>query len=57
VNEATIDDKVRRQLRNDVRFGWLHAASTAPLPLYSESDRRTAFKSAVESMVLLKNEH
>ncbi len=57
VAEATIDDKIRRLLRNAVRFGWMDNA-TAPdltVPRYNLKGKEMALQSAREGMVLLKN--
>jgi beta-glucosidase len=57
VQEATIDDKVRRLLRNDVRFGWLDRPQLdASVSRFNEPGRTVALRSATEAMVLLKNE-
>ncbi len=57
VSEETINDKVRRILRTAIRFGWLDREQTdTPFPLYNESGRDLALKTAQESMVLLKNQ-
>jgi beta-glucosidase len=56
VSQATIDDKVRRLLRNQVRFGWMdgriHDDTT---PNYNRDGARMALQSAREAIVLLKN--
>jgi beta-glucosidase len=57
VSQATIDDKVRRLLRNAVRFGWLdRPAADATIPRYNASGRAAALQAAREAIVLLKNE-
>ncbi|HLJ89590.1 MAG TPA: glycoside hydrolase family 3 C-terminal domain-containing protein [Candidatus Angelobacter sp.] len=57
VSMATIDDKVRRILREAVRFGWLDRDQTdSSIPRYNQRGREAALQSARESMVLLKNE-
>jgi beta-glucosidase len=58
ISQATIDDKVRRLLRNDVRFGWMDRPQLdASIPRVNEQGRLAALQGARESMVLLKNEH
>lgn len=58
VNESTIDDKVLRLLRTELRYGftdrpqWNDTYST-----YSVADRKVALKGALESLTLLKNEN
>jgi beta-glucosidase len=57
VAQATIDDKVRRLLRNQVRFGWLdRPAADAKIPRYNQQGRAVALEAAREAIVLLKNE-
>jgi beta-glucosidase len=57
VSQATIDDKVRRLLRNDVRFHWLDRPQLDPsIPHYSQTGREVALQGAREAMVLLKND-
>jgi len=57
VTQATIDDKVRRLLRNVVRFGWMDRPQLDPsIPRFSQQGRAVALDGARESMVLLKNE-
>ena len=57
VTQATIDDKVRRLLRNAVRFGWLDRPQLDPtLPRYNVAGREAALQASLEGMVLLKNE-
>lgn len=54
---ATIDDKVRRILRNAVRFGWLDRDQTDwSIPRYNQEGRQAALNAARESLVLLKND-
>jgi beta-glucosidase len=56
VSEATIDDKVRRILRDAVRFGWLDRDQLdTSIPRYNQQGREVALQGARESMVLLKN--
>ncbi|MFL5581883.1 MAG: glycoside hydrolase family 3 C-terminal domain-containing protein [Gemmatimonadaceae bacterium] len=57
VAEATIDDKVRRLLRNVVRFGWMDRPQLDPsVPRYRASARAAALQGAREAMVLLVND-
>ena len=57
VSEATIDDKVRRFLRNAVRYSFLKGDQLdLSIPLYSQKGREVALEGARESIVLLKNE-
>jgi beta-glucosidase len=57
VSQATIDDKVRRLLRNIVRFGWMDRPQLDPsIPRYSQTGRQAALQGAREAMVLLKND-
>jgi beta-glucosidase len=57
VTQATIDDKVRRLLRNVVRFGWMDRPQLDPsIPRFSQQGRAVALQGAQESMVLLKND-
>lgn len=57
VTQATIDDKVRRLLRNVVRFGWMDRPQVDPsIPRFNQQGRAAALQGARESMVLLKNE-
>jgi beta-glucosidase len=54
---ATIDDKVRRILRDMIRFGFLdHDQTDTSIPLYDQQGRELAREEARDSMVLLKNE-
>src|SRR5258705_9631173 len=54
---ATIDDKVRRILRTDIRFGWLDRdQADISIPRYNQQGRRVALEAARQSLVLLKNE-
>jgi beta-glucosidase len=57
VAEATIDDKIRRLLRNAVRFGWMDngAAPDLTVPRYNLKGKEIALRSAREGMVLLRN--
>jgi beta-glucosidase len=57
VSVATIDDKVRRILRLAIRFGFLDREQRdINAPLFSPDDRAIALRSALEGMVLLKND-
>lgn len=57
ITQATIDDKVRRLLRNIVRFGWMDRSQLdASIPRYSQTGREAALQGAREAMVLLKND-
>lgn len=57
VTQATIDDKVRRLLRNTLRFGWMDRPQLDPsIPRFNQQGRAVALDGARESMVLLKNE-
>ena len=54
---SIIDDKVRRILRTLMRFGQLdREASDLKIPRYNRQARETAWQTARESIVLLKNE-
>jgi beta-glucosidase len=54
---ASIDDKVRRLLREELRFGWLdRPAIDLSVPRYNQPGREVARAAAREGMVLLKNE-
>jgi beta-glucosidase len=57
VKESTIDDKVLRILRTELRYGFTTRPQFSPeYPTYSNVDRVTALKGALESITLLKNE-
>ncbi len=57
VKESTIDDKVLRILRAELRYGFTDRPQwTADYPTYSVSDRPVALQGALESITLLKNE-
>jgi beta-glucosidase len=57
VNEATIDEHVRRILRTAVQFGWLEREqATLSIPLYNLEGRQVALEAARSGMVLLKND-
>jgi len=57
VSQATIDDKVRRLLREELRFGWEdRPAIDIAIPRYNQHARDVALEAAREGIVLLKNE-
>ena len=57
ITQATIDDKVRRLLRNIVRFGWMDRPQLdLSIPRYSQTGRQAALQGELEAMVLLKNQ-
>ena len=57
VSQGTIDDKVRRLLREELRFGWAdRPAIDLTIPRYNQQGRDVALQAAREGMVLLKNE-
>src|SRR2546423_678522 len=57
ISAATIDDKVRRLLRTEVRFGWLdRSQADRSVPSYNQHGRAAALQAAREGMVLLKND-
>lgn len=57
VSEATIDDKVRRIIRTAITMGWLDRDQTdLSWSRYSPESNRVALQSALEGMVLLKND-
>jgi beta-glucosidase len=57
VTQASIDDKVRRLLREELRFGWPdRPAIDVSVPRYNQPGREVACAAAREGMVLLKNE-
>jgi beta-glucosidase len=56
VKESTIDDKVRRLLRNGYRFGWMeHDPLDEDISRYNQLGRLAALQGAREGIVLLKN--
>ncbi len=58
VSEAEIDDKVRRIFRTAIRFGFLDRDQTnIDVPSDNPEGRKVALDEALESVVLLKNEH
>jgi len=57
VNEATINDKVRRILRTAIQFGWLdHDQTDLSIPLMNTAGKQAALEAARSGMVLLKND-
>ncbi|MGA9670470.1 MAG: glycoside hydrolase family 3 C-terminal domain-containing protein [Terracidiphilus sp.] len=57
VKESTIDDKIRRLLRNGYRFGWMgHDPLDENIPRYNQQGRLAALQGAREGIVLLKNQ-
>jgi beta-glucosidase len=57
VKESTLDDKVLRLLRAELRYGFLDRAQFDPADsTYSVADRAIALQGALESLTLLKNE-
>lgn len=57
VKEATIDDKILRILRTELRYGFTTRPQFSPeYPTYSDADREVARKGAEESITLLKND-
>jgi len=57
VSQATIDEHVRRILRDAIRFGFLdHDQTETSIPLLNPEGQRVALEAARESFVLLKNE-
>ena len=58
VKESTIDDKVLRILRTELRYGFTMRPQFQPqYPIYSVADRAVALKGALESITLLKNDN
>ena len=57
VKESTIDDKVLRLLRTELRYGFAARPQFVPADAtYSVKDRAVALRGALESITLLKNE-
>lgn len=57
VSQATIDDKVRRILREEFRFGWPdRPARDIDIPRYNRRGREVALEVARQGIVLLRNE-
>jgi len=57
ISQSTIDDKVRRLLRNIVRFGWMDRPQLDPaIPRYNQAGRQAALDGEREAIVLLKND-
>jgi beta-glucosidase len=56
IAESTLDDKVRRILREAVRFGWLdHPVMDLSIPRYNLRGRAVSQQGALEGTVLLQN--
>jgi len=56
VKESTIDDKVLRLLRTELRYGFTDRPQFDGSSTYSVADRPVALQGALESLTLLKNE-
>jgi beta-glucosidase len=57
IAQATLDDKVRRILRTEVKLRWLDRPQLDPsVPRYNQQGRQVALQAAREGIVLLKNE-
>lgn len=57
VPQAAIDDKVRRLLRNVVRFGWMErSGADSTIPRDNPEGHAAALDGAREALVLLKND-
>jgi beta-glucosidase len=57
ISVATIDDKVRRQLRVAMTFGWFDREQLdSSIPRYNPEGQQAALQGAREGMVLLKND-
>jgi beta-glucosidase len=57
VKESTIDDKVLRLLRTELRYGFTNRPQFDPADsTYSVADRAVALQGALESITLLKNQ-
>ena len=57
MKESTIDDKVLRLLRTELRYGFLDRPQFDPADsTYSVADRAVALDGALESLTLLKND-
>ncbi len=58
IKESTIDDKLLRLFRTELRYGFLDRPQFNPSDsTYSVADRAVALQGALESITLLKNEH
>ncbi len=58
IKESTIDDKLMRLFRTEVRYGFLDRPQFDPSnSTYSVADRAVALQGALESITLLKNEN
>jgi len=57
IKESTIDDKLMRIFRTELRYGFLDRPQFDPtVSTYSVADRAVALRGALESLTLLKNE-
>ena len=57
VSVATIDDKIRRILRDEIEFGWIGRDQTDySIPKLNPEGARVALQEALEGAVLLKND-
>lgn len=57
VTVATLDDKIRRILRDEIEFGWIGRDQTDySIPSLNPAGARVALQESLEGMVLLKNE-
>jgi beta-glucosidase len=56
VKESTIDDKLLRIFRTELRYGFLDRPQFDGSSTYSVADRPVALEGALESLTLLKNE-
>jgi beta-glucosidase len=57
IKESTIDDKLLRLFRTEIRYGFLDRPQFDPaVSTYSVADRAVALQGALESITLLKNE-
>lgn len=58
VTMATIDDKIRRLIRNAIRFGWMEdPGPDRSIPLFNVRGVEAALQAAREGMVLLENRY
>ena len=58
ISEATLDDKIRRILRDDISFGWISRDQTdASIPRLNPEAAKVALQESLEGTVLLKNDH
>jgi beta-glucosidase len=57
VSQATLDDKIRRILRDEITFGWIDRNQTDDsIPSLDPEGARVALAEEVEGIVLLKND-